>query len=62
MVDALTFYGKPETAGTEQFVRLLDAFFDILNVRSPEEYMHKRKTNLAPYTNDADVRFKVQIG
>ena len=47
--------------GTERFVRLIDAFFDCLNVRSPKEYMHKRKPNLAPYTNVADIRFEVQI-
>ena len=57
IADALAFYGKPETTGTERFVRLIDAFFDCLNVRSPKEYMHKRKPNLAPYTNVADIRF-----
>ena len=61
IADALAFYGKPETTGTERFVRLIDAFFDCLNVRSPKEYMHKRKPNLAPYTNVADIRFEVQI-
>ncbi len=61
IANALAFYGKQETAGTEQFVRLVDAFFDCLNVRSPKEYMHKRKPNLEPYTKVADIRFEVQI-
>ena len=34
IADVLAFYGKQETAGTQHFVRLFDAFFDCLNVRS----------------------------
>ena len=41
------------------FVRLLDTFFDCLNLRSTKEFIHKRKANLAPYANVADVRFEV---
>ena len=35
--------------------------FDCRNVSSPREHMLKRKPNLAPYTNVADIQFEVQI-
>lgn len=47
-------------SGTEQLVRLLDAFFDCLNMRvSPKEYIHKRKANLVPYTGVTNIQFEV---
>ena len=59
MANALKFYGNPDTTETERFVRTIDKFFDCLNVRSPNEYIRKRKENLKPYTDVEDERLSV---
>ena len=49
--------------GTEQtrlFIRMIDKFFDCMNVKGPQVAKVKRKDNLAPYKSPGDERFKVQ--
>ena len=58
---ALQFYGDPDTTETQRFVRTFDKFFDCLNVRSPSEYIKKRKENLQPYTSADDRRLCVSL-
>ena len=58
---ALQFYGDPDTTETQRFVRTFDKFFDCLNVRSPSEYIKKRKENLKPYTSTDDSRLCVSL-
>ena len=57
----LNFNGDPDTTETERFVRMLDQFFDCLNVRSPNEHVTKRKPNLKPYTSGSDERLCVSL-
>ena len=40
------------TKETEWFVRTFDRFFDLFNVRSLTEGVHKRKPDLCPYRNN----------
>ena len=35
VADALTYEDRDETVETRQFIRLMDMFFDCLNVRNP---------------------------
>ena len=54
VANALEYVGDPRTKQTERFVRMFDRFFDMLNTRSLEECVHKRKPDLAPYRNTQD--------
>ena len=44
----LNNFGTPEAAGTAKFCSLMDSFFDILNIRNTDEYLHKQKPFLVP--------------
>ena len=59
MADALSIMNAEDTSETEKFIRLMDTFFDCLNVRSLNEGDRKRKPNLKPYREASDERFKV---
>lgn len=59
VANALQFYGNPDTTETERFVRTFDKFFDCLNVRSPKEYITKRKEHMKPYSSASDERLLV---
>lgn len=48
-----------ETRETVRFIRTFDRFFDMLNTRSIEESIYKRKPDLAPYREPDDKRLKV---
>ena len=61
VADALEYVGDPRTKQTERFVRMFDRFFDMLNTRSLEECVHKRKPDLAPYRTSQDTRLEVFI-
>lgn len=62
MADALTFYDQDETTETRVFIRMIDQFFDCMNViRSKLEGKVRRKDQRLPYTNPKDHRFKVYI-
>jgi hypothetical protein len=52
--------GKPGTSSTVTFIRLMDQFFDCLNVSNPLQGMQSRKPALEPYTSVEDWRFKVK--
>ena len=57
-------YGPPEAAATSIHCRMLDQFFDCLNVRNTKETAIKGKTFLKPYilwpyiTNATDISDK----
>ena len=53
----LTAFGTPDTAGTAKLCKMVDSFFDCLNVRCTHEHERKKKTFLAPYTTIEDPRF-----
>lgn len=57
--EALGFYAIPGSAATRTFLIFMDRFFDMLNVRHPDEFAHKRKEDLKPYTSPHDERLKV---
>ena len=59
MADALTYQDDDETTETRVFVRMIDKFFDCLNVKSHLEAVKKRKDNRKAYTSSGDQRFKV---
>ena len=44
---------------TERFVRNFDKFFDLMNVRSLDEGVRKRKPILKPYRESSDDRLLV---
>lgn len=50
-------FGPPEAVATAKLCKMMDAFFDCLNVRSTTEYQKKRKPFLAPYRSDNDERY-----
>ena len=50
------FYGS-DTHETAEFCKLMDMFFDALNVRSTKEGQFKRKKFLQPYTSLNDEKF-----
>ena len=51
--------GGEETIATEQFVMMMDRFFDAFNVRDLSEGKKTRKTIRAPYWSEKDWRFEV---
>ena len=59
VADALTYYDRDETKETRLFIRLVDQFFDCLNVKCHLEGVKKRKPWRKAYTNATDERFKV---
>ena len=59
VADALKYLGEDDTSETESFVRLMDTFFDCMNVRSTVEGTRKLKPNLKPYYSQDDDRLKV---
>ena len=61
VADALTFDDNDETTETRCFIRLVDQFFDCLNVRNKLEGKLKRKEARLPYYKPTDYRFKVCI-
>ena len=56
------FYGIAGSAATQTFMVFMDKFFDMQNVRSPHEFVHKRKEVLRPYESPDDERLKVCKG
>ena len=48
VADAFDYYGEHDTIETQKFVRTFDQFFDMLNTRSQEEGIYKRKPDLLP--------------
>ena len=50
---------NPALTETIRFIRKFDTFFDIMNVRSLDESILKRKPDLRPFRSISDNRFKV---
>ena len=61
MASALEFLDNDNTRETRLFIRMIDRFFDYLNIRSPLAHQLKRKEGIAPYRKQDDQRFKVPI-
>ena len=59
MASALQLLDEEKTRETRLFIRMMDRFFDALNVKNPLEGKHKRKDSRAPYYSTKDERFKV---
>ena len=59
VASALQFVDDDRTRETRQFIRMIDLFFDALNVKSPLEGKLKRKLFRLPYYSPQDERFKV---
>lgn len=59
VADAMEYKGDSDIKETVRFVRIFDRFFDMLNTRSLQESIHKRKPDLAPYRTPEDTRLKV---
>ena len=51
--------GFPHTAATQNLFRLIDKFFDCLNVSNVLQGVKSRKEALHPYRDPNDWRFKV---
>ena len=51
--------GRPGTSSTVKFIRMMDQFFDCLNVSHPLQGMQSHKPALEPYTSPDDWRFDV---
>ena len=60
VADALTLMGNEDISAT--FLRMMDAFFDCMNVRNVTDHETRRKENLRPYRSPNDERFKLQCG
>lgn len=59
VASALQFVNEEQTRETRVFIRMIDKFFDVLNVKNPVEGQHKRKDNRVPFKSPKDERFKV---
>ena len=59
VASALQYLDNDKTQQTRLFIRMVDRFFDYLNVRNPLLAKMKRKDSVAPYTHPNDERFKV---
>lgn len=59
MADLFAYFGDPATKETEYFIKMFDKWFDCLNLRSLDQWIHKCKPNLKPYTSVDDPRFQV---
>ena len=57
VASVLKSFGPPEAAGTAKLCKMVDNFFDYLNVRNRLEHERKRKPFLAPYTLMHDERY-----
>jgi len=55
---ALETFDRDSTIETVKFIRLMNRFFDVLNVRSQLEGQLKRNVDLAPYTEADDSRLQ----
>ena len=59
VASALQMLNKEGTRETRLFIRMIDMFFDYLNVKSPLLGKLKRKESIVPYMSRSDERFKV---
>lgn len=59
MADALKSQDLEHTKETEKFIRMVDQFFDIMNISQTFEGKKARKPALHPFKNVDDWRFEV---
>lgn len=50
-----------ELRETERFVRIMNKFFDCLNVRCTTEYIKERNPDRKPYHDESDERLRVSL-
>ena len=50
-----------DTEEREQFCRLFDRFFDMLNTRANDEGIRRRKPDMKAYEKVDDCRFQVSV-
>ena len=50
-------FGPSDAAATSKFCAMIDSFFYIMNIRNPNEGLHKSKPFLVPFTSLDDYRF-----
>ena len=63
VANVFAYFGDPATEETQRFVTMFDKLFDCLNVQSKDQWIHKLKPDLKPYTIIVDdPRFKVCVG
>lgn len=60
MASALEVVSRESTSETRIFIRNIDKFFDCLNGKGPLQATRKNNSNIAPYVNKSDERFKVR--
>ena len=60
VASALQLVNEERTRETRHFIRMIDRFFDAMNVKNPLEGQQKRKGSRAPYYSATDERFKVR--
>ena len=51
------YYGGDDSSAPANYCKMVDGFFDCMNVRNGDEYIRKRKQKLAPYATLNDPRF-----
>ena len=61
MATALEYVDNDATQQTRLFIRMVNKFFDCLNVKGPHMARLKRNDNIAPYRKPSDERFKVKL-
>lgn len=61
VASALEMLDEDRTRETRLFIRMVDRFFDYLNVKSPLAHVLKRKDSIAPFRTPGDERFNVCI-
>lgn len=54
--NALKDFGPPEALGTAKFCKMMDSFFDIMNIRNTKECITKAKPFLKEFTSENDLR------
>ena len=59
MADVLQTQGHEHTKATQEFVRIVDQFFDCLNVTQTFIGQKSRKPAFYPYKSPTDWRFEV---
>ncbi len=59
VASCLEYMDRDGTDQTQLFIRMVDRFFDYLNVKSPKMSDWQRKESRAPYKDSKDERLKV---
>ena len=57
VANAMEHTAGDQVRETVLFIRMMDKFFDIMNIKDVTEWQQKRKDNLRPFTNVGDERF-----